>query len=187
MRKHEDDNNLQFSLSVSIDRDKYFRRTCPKCNRDFKTAIKEADLAWAVAPQIRRIGSEIGVALGEETEKGSEDYLYCPYCSHQAKASDMLTEETVNYLKRFMMREIVLPMTARMFSGLEDIGKSSGGFISLRIEHSRSMYPPRPIHGPEPPDMKIIEFLCCGKKAKVTDRWLGVTQCVFCGMPVNLV
>ena len=183
----EEDNRVRFSLTLSTDRDKYFRRTCPKCGRDFKTEVDESDLAWAVAPQIRRIGSEIGAPISEEVERGTADLLHCPYCCQAIEASDTLTAETLNYLRRFMMREIVLPMTTKMLSGLDDIGKSSGGFISISIEHTRSIYPPRPIHGPEPPDMKIVEFLCCGRKAKVADNWLGTTQCVFCGTPVALI
>ena len=84
------------------------------------------------------------------------------------------------------MREVVLPMMRNAFSGLDDTG-SSGGFISVRFEYSRSMDPPRPFHGPEPPDMKIIKFLCCGKKAKVADNWYLIEGCIFCGTPVILI
>jgi hypothetical protein len=185
----EDDNaeeKLQFNLSISTDRDKFFRRTCPSCGRDFKTEIDEADLAWAIAPQFRRMGMEIGSVAGED-EGTIETHLHCPYCQHDADASETLTQEAVAYLHRFIMREHVLPMMNNVFSGLGDAGSRSGGFISIRIEHSRSIYPPRPIHGPEPPDMKIIEFLCCGKKAKVDENWNQIDKCVFCGAPVTLV
>lgn len=185
--ENEEDGKSLFSLNVSIDRDKHFRRTCPECGRDFKTEINEADIAWAVAPQIRRMGLEIGGLSEHDTEEPKESLIWCPYCRCKSEISKTLTEEMTNYLTRLMMREFVLPMTNKLFSGLEDIGKSSGGLISIRVEHSRATYPPRPIHGPESSDMKIIEFLCCRKKAKISDRWYGLDLCVYCGCPVAIV
>jgi hypothetical protein len=186
MNTTEENDKAAFNLNVSIDRDKYFRRTCPECGRDFKTEINEADIAWAVSPQIQRMGLEIGGLTGYEAETPRNTELWCPYCGGKSEASDMLTEELTSYLTHLMMREFVLPMTNKLFSGLEDLGKSSGGLISISVESSRSIHPPRPIHGPEPSDMKIVEFLCCKKKAKISDRWYWTELCVFCGCPVSL-
>jgi len=154
---------------------------------DFKTEIDESDIAWAVAPQIQRMGLEIGSDQDSKGEPQHDQILHCPYCDHSAEASEMLTGETVRYLHRFMEREVIFPMMNNMFSGLDNEGGQSGGFISVRIEHHRSFYPPRPIHGPEPPDMKIIEFLCCGKKAKIAEGWDLISQCIYCGISVILV
>ena len=43
-----------------------------------------------------------------------------------------------------------------------------------------STSPCRPIHGPEPADMKIVEFLCCGKRVKLSEHWYDVSECPFC-------
>jgi hypothetical protein len=99
----------------------------------------------------------------------------------------MLTTETIEYLHRHIFREVVLPMTKDLFSGLDGLGGGSGGFINIKVEHSRSIDPPRPIHGPEPPDMSIIDFVCCGRRAKVAGRWNRITQCLYCGSPVAVV
>jgi hypothetical protein len=182
------DDKVQFSLSISVDRDHFMRRTCPSCGRDFKTKVDGGDLAWAMSSQIRRMGLDIGAKPAGETEDAAKTLLRCPYCEHQAEASDMLTEETVNYLQRFALREYLLPMVNNMFSGLEDsFGNSGGGFISVSFKHSRSILPPRPIHGPEPPDMKIVELLCCGEKIKIAEKWYDLQTCSFCGTPVALI
>lgn len=186
MQDHDSESTSQFSISINTDRDKFFRRTCPSCGSDFKTEIDEADIAWAIAPQFRQMGMEIGSISGQD-EGRTKTRLYCPYCQHDADATEMLTQETIAYLNRFIMREYVLPMMNNMFSGLDDLESKPGGFISIRVEHSRSIHSPRPIHGPEPPDMKIIEFLCCGKKAKVAENWNQIDKCVFCGAPVTLM
>ncbi len=123
MQDHDPESTSQFSVSISTDRDKFFRRTCPSCGRDFKTETDEADLAWAIAPQF---GIEIGSISGQD-EGTIKTHLHCPYCLHDADASEMLTQEAVTYLHRFIMREHVLPMMNNMFSGLEDVGSRSGG------------------------------------------------------------
>lgn len=187
------DDKVQFNLSISTDRDHFLRRTCPSCGRDFKTEVDPADLSWALSSQIRRLSLEIGVEPAEIAKPEAQDNLRCPYCQHLAEASEMHTEETVEYLKRFAYRDYALPLIDRMFSELEDsLGSGSrggGGLfpISVSFKHERSLLPPRPIHGPEPADMKIVDLLCCGRKIKVADKWTDVGVCTYCGTQVNLV
>lgn len=177
-------NDVSISLSLSMDKDHFLRRTCPSCGQDFKTVTDEADIVWLMAPQIRRMGLEIG---GAETNGNEhEDRLYCPYCGYSTELSKTLTEETTNYIHRHIMREIVLPMTNKAFSGFDDISRNTGGLISISFEHSRGTLPPRPIHGPEPSDMIEVEFLCCGQKAKVIEGWANLNVCIFCGTKVTL-
>ena len=183
---------VQFSLEISTDRDRFLRRTCPSCARDFKTEIDPADLAWALNSQIQRVSEEVGVSPAEIAQEGTPDELRCPYCQHTAEASDMHTEETIEYLKMFAYRDYAMPMIDRMLSDFGDsFGNRGGGggliSISISFEHQRRPVPPRPIHGPEPGDMKIINFLCCGKKIKVADRWGDVTLCIYCGTQVALI
>lgn len=179
------DENPQFSLSLSTDSGRFLRRTCPSCGRDFKTDFDEADIAWGMAPAIERIGREFGAAVRVD-DNDEPLNLVCPYCEHSAEANEMLTDETVDYLHRHIYREVVLPMTKDLFSGLDGVGSGSGGFLSFKVEVSNSIDPPRPIHGPEPPDMKIVEFICCDRSAKISDRWYALSKCVYCGSPVVL-
>jgi hypothetical protein len=185
------DSKVRFNVSISTDRDQFLRRTCPSCGLDFKTAIDHADLAWALSAQIKRMGLEIGaVPAGEEA---AQSQLLCPYCQHSSDASEMHTEETIEYLKRFVYRDYMVPMINKSFSDLEDsIGRGrggGGGFISVSVsfKHEPIPIPPRPIHGPEPADMKIVDFLCCGKQIKIADMWMDVNECIYCGTPVALV
>jgi hypothetical protein len=187
MQNDDSEDKSLFNLALSPDRDKFLRRTCPSCGRDFKTEIDLADIAWAVTPEFQRVGLEIGVKRDQEVGEPEKIYLHCPYCRHIAETSEMLTEEMMTYIHRHLMREVVLLRVRKAFSSLDDIGKRSGGFISMRIECSRSIDPPRPLHGPEPPDIKIVDLLCCGKKAKVTDNWHQVEECIFCGTKVILI
>lgn len=187
-RESSSEDNLRYGLSLSVDRDGFLRRTCPSCGRDFKTGIDRADLGSIIGPQIRRIEREIGAPLSLETDEASEESISCPYCMFESGAAEMLPEETVRYLHRQLVREVVLPKVNQMFSAFGDGSHSrSGGLVSVSFEYSRSMLPPRPIHGPEPPDMKIVEFLCCGRKAKVARQRHQLKQCLYCKTPVALV
>ena len=188
----QSEDTIQFDLSVSSDRDGFLRRTCGSCGRDFKTEIDPADFAWALSAQIRRVSLEIGIDPAEIADGVPKANLTCPYCQYSSESNEMHTEETIEYLKRFAYRDYALPMINRMFSGLGgslDRGGNGGGFISfsITVSHEANPPPPRPIHGPEPADMKIVEFLCCGKKVKIADNWIDVTLCSFCGTLVTLV
>jgi hypothetical protein len=180
---------LTFAVSLSPDRDHFLRRACPSCGREFKTEAEPAESQWALAAQCKRMGVEIGEQGGDERNAP----IRCPFCGHEASGAEMHTEETVDYLKRLIYREYVLPQINSVFAGLEQsLGRGSrraGGMfsISLSFKHSPSPLPPRPFHGPEPADYKIVEFLCCGKKIKIPDNFIDVHSCAFCGAEVALV
>lgn len=186
------EHQVRFNLEICTDRDRFLRRTCPSCGRDFKTEVDPADLAWALNTQIQRVSEDVGVSPAEVAQGGTPEELRCPYCRHVAESSDMHTEETVEYLKLFAYRDYAMPLIDRMLSDFADSFGSRGGgggliSFSVSFKHERPPVPPRPIHGPEPADMKIINFLCCGKRIKVADRWGDVDACTYCGAQVTLV
>jgi hypothetical protein len=181
--------DIQLSVSIKTDRDNFLRRTCPSCGRDFKTEANPVDLQWALEAYCRRAGMEIGGRLAEES---SPSRIRCPYCQYDEETSRTFTEETVQYLKRILYREYVLPKINGLFSGLEDsLGRrrGSGGMFSISIafKHNRIMQPARPIHGPDSSDFKIVVFLCCGKKIKVSEGWNDLSICSFCGTAVAVI
>ena len=181
--------NIQLSVSIKTDRDHFLRRTCPSCGRDFKTEANPVDLQWALEAYCRRAGVEIG---GRAAEECSSSHIRCPYCQHDEETSRTFTEETVQYLMRILYREYVLPKMNRLFSGLEDSfgrQRGSGGMFSISVEfkHNRIMQPVRPIHGPDSSEFKIVVFLCCGKKIKVSEDWNALSICSFCGTEVAVV
>jgi len=180
---------LQFSVSISTDRDNFLRRTCDSCGLDFKTEASAADLQWALAAYCRRSG----VDIGEPADAGKSPMrMSCPYCSHEDDVTHTLTEETMEYLKRIVYREYVFPQMDKLFSGIEDSFRGprrSGGMFSISVEfkHTRGIQPVRPIHGPDSSDFKIVTFLCCGKRIKIMEAWNGVEVCSYCGTPVTLI
>jgi hypothetical protein len=98
----------------------------------------------------------------------------------------------MSYLRRICYREYVFPKINQLLSGIGDSFKGtshSGGFLSMSIKvtQSQPVLPVRPIYGPELPDFKIVTFLCCNKKIKISEHCSDVPVCSFCGTRVVLV
>lgn len=177
-----------FHFSYSLDRKHYFRRSCPKCGLDLKTKADPADISNILQPVFRQMGLEIGEnpELDENEEETTKEKpkLACPYCGHLAEVSEFLTSSFVQYLQRFVLREFILPKINGLLEGFADsVGHhNSGGFLSIEfsMEFNRSLYTPRPIAGPEPPDMKIIYLICCNKEIKILENWNCEVFCPYC-------
>lgn len=191
----EDKQISHYSVTFSLDRGNFFRRTCPSCGRDFKTKADPSDLAYALQPAFREADVEIGEVRSSQSDEAvaqQASRLYCPYCGHEDEASEMLTLAFSEYLKRYIYREIMLPKINKMFSGFEDTfnrprSPSRGLFsIDIKFEHHDSILPSRPISGPEPPDMIVVELLCCEKRAKILDDWRDLVMCPYCGTKLAL-
>lgn len=185
----DDSKTVSFSISIGTDRDGFVRRACGSCGREFKTEVDAADLRWALAAECERAGLEVGTA---DVSDEPAPRLRCPFCGHKAPGAEMHTHETVEYMKRLVYREYVVPMLNQFTAGLEKSfgrrGRSGGLFsISMEFKGSRATAPARPMHGPEPADMKIVHFLCCGRRLKLPETWWNVEACSYCGTSVLAV
>ena len=185
---NDDSNTVSFSVSLSTDREGFLRRECVSCGREFKTEVDSSELTWALAAQCERAGLQVGMTGSDEPPS----VLRCPFCGHEAPGTDMHTRDTVDYMKRLVYREYVVPTLNRFTADLEKSfgrrGRSGGLFsVSMEFKASREIAPVRPMHGPESPDMKIIRFLCCGKRIKVPEAWWDVPACSYCGNKVLVV
>jgi len=187
-----EDDSVRFSITFALDKDECFRRTCPNCGRDFKTQADPADLSSILQPAFRRIETEIGeISLSAAEGETSQQYLSCPYCNYRAESGDMLTNQFQVYLKRFVNREYVLPKINKMFSDFANGLKSSSrsnSIIKFEIKADfDNTFPPRPISGPESPDMTKVEMLCCGRMIKIYDDWFDLEKCPFCETEVRII
>ena len=120
----QQDDVRQFHLSFSLDKDGFFRRSCPSCGRDFKTQVDDANLVTSLEPAFRQMGLEIGARPSENYR--IQEYLYCPYCEYHAESGDMLTRVFVSYLRRYAMREFILPMVNKSLSSTADTFRTTG-------------------------------------------------------------
>jgi hypothetical protein len=172
------ENDVRLEASISTD-DAFMRRACAKCGLHFKTEASPDQFASILQPMVSRATRDYGLS-GEADDEGDEEAvgLHCPYCCERTPAATAHTEETYAYVKRLIYREVVMPMIRNAFGGLRN---SRSSFVSITYE--KGTLPPRPIHGPEPPDMLEVRFLCCSKSAKILPEWLGTITCPSCGTP----
>jgi DNA-directed RNA polymerase subunit RPC12/RpoP len=126
---------LTFAVSLSPDRDHFLRRACPSCGREFKTEADPAELQWALAAQCKRMGVEIGEQGGDERNAP----IRCPFCGHEAGGAEMHTEETVDYLKRLIYREYVLPQRVRRARAVPGSRQSSGWWHVLNFAELQAL------------------------------------------------
>ena len=185
---HEDDhevddsNHHQLQITYSLDGE-YLRRTCSSCGRDFKTQAEPGSIVNELAPYFRKIGAEYDIEIPDSDKK---DFLYCPYCSHCDRSSEMLTEETLEHAKRIVMREVFLPMMeARLGEMVGEFNRTcSGGILGLSMNLQMPNKIIRPLSGPEPPDLSVVIFLCCKKNGKVNPKFAKF--CAYCGTTVAI-
>lgn len=182
----ESNDSVSLQVSMATDDGDFFRRTCPKCGLDFKTEIDNSQLTWFLAEEVKKQMRESGLSSDQPTEEiQTEDKLCCPYCDEMFSWSESFTDEPISYARRIVYRDVVMPTLENFLGNLGDAFKgngSSGGFlsISVRFEHERESKPPRPFHGPELPDMKIVRFLCCDRKSKILEDWISTIHCIYC-------
>jgi hypothetical protein len=176
---------IRLSLPVNLDRDGFFRRACPSCGLEFKTEGDPADFTWALELQVRRVSDEGNADPSAAEEDTTRNTLLCPYCQHVAEAKEMHTEETVAYFKRIALREYGLPKLHKMLAAFSEslarVGRGGGhSSVSISSKYERPPLPPRPIYGPDAPDMMIVYFQCCGKRIKVVEGWKDISLCTYC-------
>jgi DNA-directed RNA polymerase subunit RPC12/RpoP len=173
----------KYSLTFSLDREKFFRRECPSCGRHYKTLVDEADLASSIQPTFRELGLEIGAQADNNDSESALPSFYCPYCEHKVSSDQTLTQQFSEYLKLWIFLEYIQPAWDNALSDLSNdpTSNSSGKFFSISLSYTKGVKDPRPISGPEAPDMKKVDLLCCEKSIKILDSWNSVISCTYCG------
>lgn len=185
-----------FAVPYSLDPERFFRLQCSSCDREFKVLAEAISMADSLSPAFKQIEVEHGISLSTSEEVATEttpNHLTCPYCGHRDEPSHFNTPEFVDHAVRWMNRELVYEILNQFSRDLDNIFNRGshgrrGGFISIKLEytHRTPPKPVRPISGPELPDMKRVEVLCCGKMIKITDGWGTSIFCPYCSQELIL-
>ena len=174
----EEEHRISLSFNLSLDREGFLRQTCPSCGLDFKVDTEEAEHAWRLAAYIAQIAPE----EVPDPDAPEPEPLFCPYCGLSSSPQSMHTRHTVEYIQRLVYRDYMLPALNPLLEAMTELGRASrGGPLEIRCDLEELSRPPRPFHGPEPPDLTTVHFLCCNRCAKIHEAWLAPPQCVYCG------
>lgn len=192
---HENENK-QFVVPYSLDPQHFFRLQCSSCDREFKVLADAISMADSLAPAFKQIEREHDIhlsATSPETTEEESNEITCPYCGNSDLPANLNTREFIDHAVHWMKREFVYDLLNQFSRDLENIVNrssrgSGGGFISLKLEYKRNTPPKpvRPISGPELPDMKQVNLLCCGKTIKIADAWGTTVFCPYCSQELVL-
>ena len=153
-----------FSMSLPLDSDRFLRRECPTCEREFKWHVPED------APE-----------PSSEPRDTSRAY-FCPYCGVEAPTSDWHTKEQAELAKSIIYEEVVRPELEALKRTVERSNRG-GGFLRMSVEISDADPAPE-ITATD--DMRRIDFPCHpDEPVKVMDDWAREVHCLICGASVG--
>jgi hypothetical protein len=154
---------MEFSIEMSLplDSNGFLRRQCPACDREFKWLHTESDGA---------------------TEENLESQSYfCPYCGGGAPADEWWTQDQLAAIEGAVFDEVVEPEVDKLRRQASDIGRSSGGLLSMDVTVQRDEVPV--LHEG---DMTRIDFDCHPEEpVKVVESWVEPVFCLTCGKRQN--
>lgn len=153
------DDEVALGMSLPLDSDGFLRRECPTCEREFKWLPSSDD--------------------GDGGTPSPDGGYFCPYCAIQAPDGQWLTKAQVALAQSIVAAQVVGPMLKDFTHDLSNIGRRSGGFLSVRAEFDE---PEEMEPLTELDDMQRVDFACHpGEPVKVLDEWDRNVFCLVCG------
>jgi hypothetical protein len=149
-------------VGLPLDADGFLRRECPTCERELK---------WRHTPE------------GEDAIPPPLAGYYCPYCGVQASPDTWFTPAQAEYLQATAAARFLNPQLNKLSDRIEQIGRSSGGLISVQADRLSTDDPKKLI---EIDDMRPVDFSCHPEEpVKVMEDWSGPVLCIICGLAAN--
>ncbi len=154
------DEEMSFSMSLSLDSDGFLRQECPTCEREFKVLYTEGEAEATPAP---------------------EGGYYCPYCAVQAPPGAWLTKDQAEQATRIVAQEALPQILEGFQQGMERATRHSKNVTYER--GSGEIDSPEPRDDlTEDDDMTRVDFSCHPEEpVKVLDDWNGAVYCLMCG------
>lgn len=144
----------EFSLAIPVDSERFMRRECPTCEREFK---------WRIAEE------------GEESAEVGESGYFCPYCAVPADPGEFFTKAQWELVQAKAMSGLA----DQFGESLSRLERQSGP-IEISVTHTPSPEP-QPLPD-EPDDMRRVDPTCHPEEPiKVLEEWTGSIHCLICG------
>ena len=176
----------EIPVSIPLDSERFLRRECPYCCREFKIQMSEADLSDLVQRGIDSFMLEQQGEATRDTDSGrsaSDQMFTCPYCGEEATVDSWWTQEQLSYLRVIVQNVMARMLNEHLIRPMRrSFGRSSGGAISISFE-GRDMPTAEEWISPEVDDMTVHDLPCCSDKLKLSETWTGEFRCYYCGFP----
>ncbi|WP_367356767.1 hypothetical protein [Mesotoga sp.] len=169
---------IQVFLPLDIDR--FLRRECPYCKREFKIEVPDELLRQ----EDEKFTAEYMVEAEENTQitQANEKEMNCPYCGQVAPANHWFTIEQLSYIQALAMNWCIENLNREV---LEKMQKR----FSCRSRGTRMKFSKQKLKTAnawinlERNDMRLIELPCCNVRLKILENWKEKIYCIECGFP----
>ncbi|CCU84146.1 hypothetical protein [Mesotoga prima] len=171
-------NTIQVFLP--LDTDRFLRRECPYCKREFKIEVPDELLRQ----EDDKFTAEYMVEAEEQTQiiETNEKEIHCPYCGQVAPANYWFTVEQLNYIQALAMNWCIENLNREVFEKMKKnlSSKNQGKAIrsSQQILKTANAWINR-----ESNDMRLIQLPCCHIRLKIKENWKEKIYCIECGFP----
>lgn len=176
--------NIELKIEMPLDENRFFRRECPYCFREFKILINDDKMLYGITQKLLDLYL-IEEDNEERKDSNSEQQInyFCPYCGQQAGPDHWWTQEQLAYVSIYAKNIMAQIINEKLIGQLKrTFSKSSSNFISFRFE-GREIEQQEPWISPESNDMEIFDLPCCQHKMKIKEGWSGKIYCYLCGFP----
>jgi len=173
---------IKMNISFPFDEDKFFRRQCPLCKREFKVLLEENEIEDNAKKSIESFMLEEGNEKGESENDQAEEY-YCPYCGQTSTHDCWWTDGQAAYLKIYIENIMKDLINKNLINPLKrKFNRPTSGPISIKYEGNR-LEQEQPWISPEENNMKVFDLPCCDRVLKIREEWKDKVHCFFCGFP----
>jgi hypothetical protein len=178
---------IRMNLPFPLDDDRFFRRECPFCRKEFKVLLEKEELIDLAQKGIDSFMIDLKEeAIDLDESEGSETEFFCPYCGQRAPRGNWWTQEQLAYVGIVAKNIMAKIVNENFIHPLKrTFRRPSSGMVSIRFE-GKEMEQQEPWISPEVNNMEIFDLPCCQRKIKIEDNWSGVVHCFFCGFPHEL-
>jgi hypothetical protein len=175
-------NEIKMNIPFPLDDDKFFRRACPFCKREFKIQISDEELEDLIQKSKESYMLERGEGNSEENEyikENDSEKFFCPYCGQEALSGEWWTIEQAKYIQMYV-ENIMADIINKNF--IENIERKFRGNKFVKFE-GKKLKIKEPRISPDNDDMIIINLPCCQSKIKIEENWNKIVHCFYCGFP----
>jgi len=149
---------VHLSLALPLDSDRFLRRQCSTCEREFKLRPTSGDETVIPVP---------------------DGGYYCPYCGIQASPDSWFTQAQIGLVRSTAISEVLAPGVDDFRRSLESGNRKRNVVVKTTVNFDESQLS-EPLT--ELDDMKRVDFLCHpSEPLKVLDDWSAPVHCLFCG------
>ena len=173
-------NEIKMNIQFPLDNDKFFRRACPFCKREFKIQINDEELKDLIekskeSHMLER--KEVNFTEKESIKENDSEKFFCPYCGQKALKEDWSTTEQTKYIGVYV-ENIMADIINKNF--VEKIKREFRSNKFVKFEGKKFKIK-EPQISPENNDMVIINLPCCKSKIKIEENWNKTIYCFYCG------